>query len=232
MQHVDSYPGIYRGVVVDYNDPLSLGRVKMIVPQVFGEQVTDWAWPVGGAISQVNYPYGNWCSTLSQPVTAANTATVAALNKEEDANRVSLHNSSKITVEESGDYFFQFSAQFTKTSGSSAAQADIWLRKNGVDIPRTNSRVTLQGNPNETLVTLNYILDLDSGDYVQVVFSSSDSSVGLVYHPVGTSPTRPELPSIIASINLIGKYKPKAGQAVWAAFEGGDPNFPLWIGAF
>lgn len=231
MSHESKYPGFYRAIVADNADPEGLGRIRMIVPQVLGEHITDWAWPIGGAITQAKTPYGTWSSTQTQAVSAANTATVVTFNTTEDVNNFDLIDTSKFTATESGDYFFQFSAQFAKT-GSSSAQADIWLRKNGQDIPRTNSRVTMQGNPNEVLITLNYILDLDPGDYIQVVFSSADATTSLIADLAGSSPTRPALPSIIATINLIGKYKPKAGQAVWATFEGGDANFPLWIGSF
>jgi hypothetical protein len=41
-----SYPGIYRGVVKDTNDPKGLGRIRLQVPQVFGEEITGWAWPI------------------------------------------------------------------------------------------------------------------------------------------------------------------------------------------
>jgi hypothetical protein len=36
--------GVYRGVVVDNNDPLGNGRLKLQVPQVLFDAVTDWAW--------------------------------------------------------------------------------------------------------------------------------------------------------------------------------------------
>lgn len=229
--HVTDYCGIYRGIVVDNKDPKNLGRVKLMVPQVLGEQVTDWAWPVTGGWAQSKTPYGNFSSSSTQSVAGSNTATIVTFNTVEDANLTSLKNSTKIVVNETGDYFFQFSAQFSSI-GSSSVQADIWLRKNGVDIPRTTSRVTMQGNPNEELVTLNYILDLRANDYVQIAFSSADTGVRLLSVGTQSSPTRPALPSIIASINLIGKYVPKPKQGVWAAFEGGNPNFPIWIGAF
>ena len=37
--------GIYKGVVTQTTDPEGLGRLKAQVPQVFGPQETDWAWP-------------------------------------------------------------------------------------------------------------------------------------------------------------------------------------------
>lgn len=37
--------GLYRGVVVDDQDPESLLRLKVQVPQLFGPSTTDWAYP-------------------------------------------------------------------------------------------------------------------------------------------------------------------------------------------
>lgn len=221
--------GIYQGICIDSDDPEKLGRITMQIPQILGLAVTGWATPITGSGSQTTYPYGNVSSTETQHVAGANLATVVTFNTIEDVNNIELIDNTKISVLKSGDYFFQFSAQMGKGGGSSA-QADIWIRKNGVDLPRTNSRATFQGNPNEVLITLNYILDLDPGDYVEVVFSSANSDVALTAYSNLTSPARPDIPSIIATINLIGKYKPKPGTLVWASFLGGDPNFPLWMG--
>lgn len=38
--------GVYRGVVKDTNDPLGKFRVKLQVPQVLSNAITEWAWPV------------------------------------------------------------------------------------------------------------------------------------------------------------------------------------------
>ena len=62
----NAYYGKYRGVVVDNKDPEQLGRVRLMVPSVFGGVtdrdpttddpfVTDWAWPCvpcGGKANQ------------------------------------------------------------------------------------------------------------------------------------------------------------------------------------
>lgn len=221
--------GIYQGICIDNQDPEGLGRITMQIPQILGEAVTGWAPAIVGTTSQSAWPYATVSSTDTQHVSGANVATVATFNVIEDTNNIELLDSSKIVAPRGGDYFFQFSAQMAK-GGSNSAQADIWLRKNGVDIPRTNSRATFQGNPNEVLITLNYILDLDPNDYVEVVFSSANADTALTAHLGLTAPTRPDIPSIIATINLIGKYKPAPGAVVWASFLGGDPNFPLWMG--
>lgn len=40
------FPGVYRGVVTQIDDPLNKGRVKMQVPQVLASSTTNWAWGV------------------------------------------------------------------------------------------------------------------------------------------------------------------------------------------
>ncbi|MEP3846891.1 MAG: phage baseplate assembly protein V [Paracoccaceae bacterium] len=40
-----TYYGKYRAFVADTEDPEGIGRIKMIVPSVLGEAVTDWALP-------------------------------------------------------------------------------------------------------------------------------------------------------------------------------------------
>lgn len=49
LEYFGKYYGIYKGVVADNNDPENLGRVKLIVPQVYGEGKTFdyWAFPKG-----------------------------------------------------------------------------------------------------------------------------------------------------------------------------------------
>lgn len=37
---------IYRALVRDSRDPSKRGRIKVSIPQVSGNQVTDWIWPV------------------------------------------------------------------------------------------------------------------------------------------------------------------------------------------
>ena len=38
--------GIYRGVVFSNKDPLEKGRLRLRVPQVLADQITEWAWPL------------------------------------------------------------------------------------------------------------------------------------------------------------------------------------------
>jgi hypothetical protein len=48
--------GIYRGKVVDINDPLKKYRVKLQVPQVLGAEVSEWASPCLPVTSNDQHP--------------------------------------------------------------------------------------------------------------------------------------------------------------------------------
>jgi hypothetical protein len=222
----NNYFGIYRALVIDNDDPEELGRVKLQIPQVLGENVTEWAWPIGGAIGQNKFPYGTFLTQTDQSV-GVNTATVVNNFIEVDTNRAYL-DGNKMYVQETGDYFFQFSAMFTKTNASTGT-ADMWVRKNGSDIPDSNTRITLSGSNAEITMTVAFILDLDAGDYLQLVSSASATNILISHNSAGVGPA---VPGVIATLNLVGKWKPQPGTGVWATFEGGDPNFPLWIGGF
>lgn len=219
------YYGLYRGIVLDSNDPINKGRVRLLIPQVLGEAPTDWAWPMGGAISQTNWPYGTFYTTADQAI-GVNTPTVINTSwVQADTNKTYL-DGNRIYVEETGDYFVQFSAMFIKTNASSGT-ASMWFRKNGVDIPDSNTKITLAGNNSEITMTVSLILDLDAGDYIQFVSSASATNTFISADPAGVGPA---VPGIITTLNLIGKWKPAPQTAVWVMFEGGDPNFPVWIG--
>jgi hypothetical protein len=231
MSYDKRYYGLYEGFVQTADDPENNGRVRLTVPQVTGEvEWTGWAPSgAGGSISQINMPYATFATTTNQTVSAANTATTVTNWVEVDTNKAYL-DGTRLYVEETGDYMFLFSAVFTKNGGS-LTTADMWLKKNGSIVDGSNTRVTISGNNAETLMTVSFILDLDSGDYIELVFSSPESSTKLTYFSASTSPTRPSMPGVIATLNLVGKYKPQPGQRVWVMYIAGDPNFPVWMGA-
>lgn len=224
----DRYFGIYRGVVVDNADPLGKGRLKVIVPQVLGEGVTNWAWPVLGALPQHRFPYGTFTTTTTQVPAATSTPYVITHENTEDANRV-FAEGSKIFVEQPGDYFIQYSTTFSSGS-SSAKTVDIWFRLNGQDIPRSSTKFIISGNPNQRNTTKGGVLDLNAGDYVEIAYATNSTDVAIVADPA--TGVHPASPGSVFTIFMVGKFTPEPEEGVWVTFEGGDPNFPLWIGAF
>jgi len=221
--------GVYKGIIADSFDPEKLGRVKLIVPQILGNSVTEWVETTNGAIPNANMPYGTFITTASQTVTAANTETIVTNWQVEDASKMYL-SGTRLYVEETGDYLLVWSAMLNKASASSA-EVDIWVKINGQPVANSNTRGHLSGSDAETVLTASLILDLEAGDYVEFAFSSPSSSVTVQYYAPSSTPTRPAVPGVMATVNLIGKWVPQPGHKAWVMFEGGDPNFPVWMGA-
>lgn len=222
--------GIYSAIIADGQDPEGLGRVKLIIPQVLGDNITEWCYGIGGSsLSNVDAPYATFITTVTQTVTAANTATLISNWQDEDTNKM-YSSGTRMYAEETGDYLIVWSAMLNKSNAASA-EVDIWLKVNGVNVPNSNTRGHLSGSDAETALTASSIVDLKAGEYFEFAFSSPSDQVKVQYYAASSSPTRPAVPGVIATVNLIGKWEPQPGTRAWAMFEAGDPNFPVWMGA-
>jgi hypothetical protein len=122
-------------------------------------------------------------------------------NTDANSNGVSIVSNSRITFSSAGVYDIQFSTQVDRVSGSGTDTIDIWFRKNGVDVADSNTIVTVSGGAvaAKTVAAWNYVLQLNASDYVELMWRTSNINLELIADPAGTSPTRPAIPSVIAS---------------------------------
>jgi hypothetical protein len=113
---------------------------------------------------------------------------------------------SKITVAQPGLYNVQFSFQFANTD-SQIHDVDIWFKKNDVTVPKSNSQFSIPGSHggiNGHLITaMNYYIDLDADDYVEIVWHTNNSAVFLEAIPTQTAPIRPSTPSTIVTVSFV-----------------------------
>ena len=166
--------GIYRAVCVDNEDPIEKNRIKVKVPQILGEAISDWAWPCLPVLSNANHP--DHKKHLASEV--------AALLTTHTSHAVSVSGTTGgQTVGTFGSHTHSFSATQTLTHAAHA------------------------GNTNE----------LD--------------------HEHETDPDETEKWNDDQETNTTAEHTPhrlvpKLEQGVWVMFEGGDPNFPIWMGVF
>lgn len=151
--------------------------------------------PAGG----VQADYGAFYSTATQTNAGATVANVMTFDVTSAASGVSLVSNSRMTVSSSGVYNLQFSAQLDKTDSGDDV-IDVWLNVDGVPVDHTNTRVTLHGNAAKDVAAWNYLIDLNAGQYCELVWHSIDLDLRLLAEAAGTSPTRPAVPSVIATI--------------------------------
>jgi hypothetical protein len=161
--------------------------------------------PRGG--KWMNMPYGAFQDGTDQ--TAANTTTAYAITFDttDFTNGVTLSNSSRLNVAQAGIYNLQFSIQFKNTTNN-GQDVDIWFRKNGTDIANSNSRFHLSqrkssGDPSHLIAAMNFFVSLAASDYVQIMWRPTDVGVSLEHFATSSSPTRPAVPSVIATLSFV-----------------------------
>jgi hypothetical protein len=138
---------------------------------------------------------GSWYDTTSQ-TTTANTPTPMYCNSIDHQNGIIKKFGSNFEVQYTGRYNLQFSIQLDQASGA-GEHIIIWFRKNGVDIPWSASEVAIQGTSAETIPSWNYLFDLQAGDYVQVMYSVSNTNVFLKHQDPNSVPG---IPSVIITM--------------------------------
>ena len=161
--------------------------------------------PRGG--KYLNAPYGAFQDSTDQ--VAANTTTAYAITFDttDFSNGVTLSNSSRLNVSQSGIYNVQFSIQFTNTTNASQ-DVDVWFRKNGTNADKSNSRFGFAprkgvGDPFHTIAAMNFFLSLNANDYVEIMWRPTDVGVSIEQYAAGTSPTRPAVPSAIVTLSFV-----------------------------
>jgi hypothetical protein len=105
----------------------------------------------------------------------------------------------RIYFENAGLYNIQFSTQFYKTD-SGTDYINIWLRKNGEDVPMSNTELRSWGNDDRQVAAWNFFGEASPGDYYEIAWQSKDKSMKLVS-------TRengiPGVPSVIVTVTQV-----------------------------
>jgi hypothetical protein len=118
-------------------------------------------------------------------------------------NPVGVYPTSQFTIPVSSVYKILFSAQCDNTNNQSH-YLEIWPVVNGFSIPDSNTRIAIPGTT-ETCLTVEYILQMNAGDIIQLYMVGNDTSARLLAVPavLTTSPVTPAIPSIIMNISQI-----------------------------
>ena len=172
-------------------------KLTAIFAALFGPRGGKW----------INNPYGAFQDTTDQAAANTTTAYAITFDTTDFSNGITLSNSSRLNVAQAGIYNLQFSIQFTNTTNASQ-DVDVWFRKNGTDIAKSNSRFGFAprkgaGDPFHTIAALNFFVSLAATDYVQIMWRPTDVGVSLEHFAAGTSPTRPAIPSVIATLSFV-----------------------------
>lgn len=143
--------------------------------------------------------YGSFLDTTTQTANTVNTAKAITFDTTDLSQGVYRGSpTSRIYVDTEGVYDFQVSLQLDSTVATDE-HFYLWLAKNGADVANSASTVRLKGNNSESILALNFFLDLKADDYVELMYSVTDLGVRITY--VAATPPVPAIPSVILTVN-------------------------------
>lgn len=157
--------------------------------------------------NRLNAPnaHASYFDTTTQTNPVADTVNLFTYNSVESEFQVTRGTpTSKIYVNNTGVYNFQFSAQLDK-SGGSASAVYIWPRINGVNVPDSATKIVIDGPNNEIVAAWNFVLVMQTGDYFELAWQSADTAVIVPY--VAATGNIPGIPSIIMTVNWVSNYE-------------------------
>jgi hypothetical protein len=135
--------------------------------------------------------YAQYQDVLTQTIAVINTGYPIKFRTLDLSNGVSVVSDSRITFANTGIYNLQFSVQL-ENSSNQEQDVTIWIRKNGVDVAGSSGFVAViakHGGVNgHVLPAWNYLLDVVAGDYYELVWSATSTSVTMPFYAAGSPP--------------------------------------------
>ena len=114
---------------------------------------------------------------------------------------------SRIYITNSGIYNYQYSLQLTNSAAQIHA-VTVWIRVNGIDITNSSSAINLpvkRGSVNAAVIlALNYLVPIQAGDYIELMWTADDAAVSLATLPASVvAPIHPAAPAAIVTVTFV-----------------------------
>ena len=166
--------------------------------------------PFSSAAFDDTAPYGQFVCTSGQTAAAINTEYALGYNTTTFSSGITVVDNTKITVTSPGTYNFVFTFQLENTDNSQH-EVSIWNKKNGTNVAYSNRLITVPARKSASIYgysvgSVNIDQEMDAGDYLETFWSTSSTAVN--FHSTGaqSSPTRPETPCKVMTVEYIAPH--------------------------
>jgi hypothetical protein len=201
LQNIGTGAEVY--VQASGNNPAQLRSITQGTNVVVTQNANDIQISAPNIVGTALY-YGSFFSTQTQTTIGNEIKKMTFNNTDATATLgFSVVSNSRITATNTGIYNIQFSAQLLRTSGGQAQQIYIWFQKNGLNIPDSNTALTLANNGDLLVASWNLFSPLNAGQYIEICWYATASSIQLHYTAAPVVGL-PAIPSVIATINRVG----------------------------
>jgi len=110
-----------------------------------------------------------------------------------------------IRIKQSGLYFIIAAPQIGRKKGLISRYVDVWIRKNGEDVPNSNIRANLYHGTSKDVVINQSMIPLSREDEIQIMMSVETGNEGLGLEAIKPK-GEPTIPSIILSMRMTEEY--------------------------
>jgi len=199
----DHPPAYSSGVMMTVNNVLRLyfNRLSNLLGALVG--------PNGGAYIQ--NPHAMLMSNQDQTNPSITGANQLTFNQPVITQGIRVENTDEIWFDEPGQYLVTFTLQVTNR-GNTAAEFEVWAGYNGTNYPLANTRFDVPVRKSASInshivpaITGIFTVANPQTEYLTIKWWSDSTNVYLEHYAAGTSPTRPEIPSVILTVNFVSR---------------------------
>lgn len=181
--------------------------------RLYFARVDNFTQTVGGPLggSNINTPFAMFMDNGDQTSLGVTSENILRLNTPIIASGVQVKNSNEIWFDTAGSFLITVSLQVTNR-GSGIQEFELWAKQSGNNYPLSNTRYDIPArkgasNWGHTVAAVSGVFEVTnpSYDYLQFAWWSDSTQVFIEHYPAGTAPTRPEVPSVILTVNQISR---------------------------
>ena len=164
---------------------------------------------INGFGSKMEYPYAMLMSNQDQASAGITSENLISYNTPVFESGVRVENNTRLKFDYAGQYLIIVNCQFTNR-GNTAAEFELWAKNSGVNYPLSNTRFDIPARKSVSIwshvvAVINGIFTVNNPEteYLEIAWWSDSADVFLEHYAAGTSPTRPEIPSVILTANFV-----------------------------
>lgn len=165
----------------------------------------------GGVLSGfglgLEVPYALLMSDEDQESAGITSENIITLNRIIFSDGINVENGSRITFAYPGQYLVTARFQFTNRENA-AAEFEVWAKNTGVNYPLSNTRFDIPARKSVSIYShvvanVSGIFTVQNDEYLEFAWWSDEAEVYLEHYAAGTTPDRPEIASVIITVQFI-----------------------------
>lgn len=165
--------------------------------------------PNGGAFIQT--PHAMLMSNQDQTSAGTTVANTITYDQVVIQQGIEVRNGGEIWFEKAGNYLVTFTLQVSNRDNAEHL-FEVWAAYNGTNYPLSNTRFDVPARKNVSqwghvapAITGIFTVEDPDVNYLSIKWWSDSTLVFLEHYAAGTSPARPEIPSVILTVNFVSR---------------------------